>query len=100
MYDMNERIDGVEKGVSVLRADVSELKTDVSILKSDVSVLKADVAVLKTDVTQLKTDVAVIRSNYSTKADIAQLETTLFKWGFGSVIALAGVVVAAAKYIH
>jgi hypothetical protein len=79
MYDMNDRI---------------------ATLEHDLTVLKADVSVLKTDLAQLKTDVAVILANYSTKADIARLETTLLKWGFGSVIALAGIVVAAAKYIH
>jgi phage shock protein A len=100
MYDMNDRIDGLEKDMSVLKADVSVLKADVSVLKADVSDLKAAVAVLKADVAQLKTDVAVIFSNYSTKADLVQLEVTLLKWGFASVIALAGVVVASAKYIH
>lgn len=79
MYNMNERIDTLEHDLTVLKADFSALKTDVA---------------------QLKTDVAVILANYSTKTDLARLETTLLKWGFGSVIALAGVVVAAAKYIH
>jgi outer membrane murein-binding lipoprotein Lpp len=93
MIDMDDRIDGLEK-------DVSELKSDVSVLKADVSVLKTDVSVLKADFAQLNTKVAVIHSNYATKADIAQLEATMLKLFLGGLIAMAGMFVAAAKYLH
>lgn len=58
------------------------------------------IAGLKKDLSALRIDVAVIRANYVTKADLAGLEVTLLKWGIGSVIALAGGVVGAVKFIH
>ena len=35
--------------------------------------------------------------NSATKADVAQLETTLIKWFLGTAVAIAGVAFAAAK---
>ena len=90
---MNEQIGPLEKDVSILRIDTSKLKADMSLLKEDVSTLKKDVA-------DVKTDVAVILSNYSTKADLAQLELKLTRWCFGSVVTLAAVVVASVKFIR
>jgi hypothetical protein len=72
MYDMNDRIDGLEKDVSVLKADLAQLNTKVE----------------------------VILSNYATKADVAKLEATMLKLFLGGLIAMAGMFVAAAKYIH
>jgi hypothetical protein len=72
MYDMNDRIDGLEKDVSVLKADLAQLNTKVE----------------------------VILSNYATKADVAQLEVTILKLALGGFLALSGVIVAAVKYIH
>lgn len=48
----------------------------------------------------LERDVAVIRSNYSTKADLATLESTVLKWFIGTAITMVGLAFAAAKFIH
>lgn len=62
--------------------------------------MKTDVALLKTDVAELKTGVAGIRSNYATKADIIHIEATLLKWYVGSVFAMAGLLIAAVKFLR
>jgi outer membrane murein-binding lipoprotein Lpp len=96
-------VSDLKADVAVLKTDVAVLKTDVAVLKTDVSEIKADVSVLKTDVGVLKIDVAVIRSssaNYATKADIAMLEASMLKWVFGGFVSLAGIIVAAAKFIR
>jgi hypothetical protein len=41
-----------------------------------------------------------IAKNMATKADLAQLESTLLKWFIGIAIAVAGLAFAAAKYFH
>lgn len=41
-----------------------------------------------------------LAGNCATKADVAQLETTLIKWFLGTATAIAGLAFAAAKMIH
>ena len=41
-----------------------------------------------------------LAENSATKADVAQLETTLIKWFPGTAVAIAGVAFAAAKLVN
>ena len=41
-----------------------------------------------------------LAENSATKADVAQLETTLIKWFLGTAVAIAGVAFAAAKLMN
>ena len=72
----------------------------ITVLEDDMSAVKSDMATLKADVAQLKTDVAVILSNYATKADLRQLESTLLRWYIGSVFAMAGIMIAAVRFMR
>ena len=69
-------------------------------MKADVGALKTDVKALRLDVATLNTNVAVILSNYTTKADLMRLENLMMKLGFGAIVALASIVMAAAKFIR
>ncbi|MES2128479.1 MAG: hemolysin XhlA [Pseudomonadota bacterium] len=76
--------------------------------------MEARIQKLENEVASLITDVALIRSNYATKADIAELnakivalETNMVKWfiatAFGMsslMIALTGLAFSAGRYIH
>jgi hypothetical protein len=58
------------------------------------------ISTLGKDLSALRTDVAVIRSNYATREDLAVLEASLLKWGFGAFATLTGITVAAVKFIR
>jgi ABC-type metal ion transport system substrate-binding protein len=100
MEPLNQRTAVLETDLSTLKDDVAMLRFDIDVLKNDVSVMKADVRTLQRDVATLNTNVAVISSNYITKADLASLENAILKWGFGAVVTLAGIVIAAAKFVR
>lgn len=51
------------------------------------------IAALEHDSSSIKTDIAVIKSNYSTKSDLATMETHLIKWMVGTVLAAAALAV-------
>ena len=63
-----------------IETDVAVMKTDLAALKLDVGDLKTDVGALKTDVFTLQMDVGVIKSNYSTKADVSEAKATIIMW--------------------
>jgi hypothetical protein len=58
------------------------------------------ISTLGKDLSALRTDVAVIRSNYATREDLAVLEASLLKWGFGAFATLTGIIVAAVKFVR
>jgi hypothetical protein len=49
---------------------------------------------------KIETTTDGLAKNPATKADVAQLETTLLKWFIGTATTLAGFAFAAAKMIH
>lgn len=75
--------------------------------------MEARVAKLETTCQDLRESVAVMRSNYSTKADIAsvgkdisdvrtemaRVEATIIKWLIGTVLATGGLAFAAARFL-
>jgi hypothetical protein len=66
----------------------------------DMDDMNERIAALEKDMSSLKIDMAVVRANYTTKTDLAILETNVVKWIVGTATALAGVAFAIAKYIH
>ncbi|MGH9223090.1 MAG: hypothetical protein ACRD2W_04745 [Acidimicrobiales bacterium] len=86
--------------VAVLKADVGVLKADVGVLKIDVAVLKADVSGLKDDVSEIRTDVAGLkRDMVEVKVQLAKQVPTLITANVASMIGVAGLVLAAAKFV-
>jgi hypothetical protein len=78
---------------------VGRLEADVSQLKVDVSDLKADVWQLKIDMAEIKAKIDASFPHFATKADLLQLEVRMIRWMIGSWIAMAGLVVAAVRYV-
>ncbi|KJZ10430.1 hypothetical protein TW86_14120 [Halomonas sp. S2151] len=68
--------------------------------------LTARVERLETDMRSVREDVAVIKSNYATKTDIADLRAELHSclrqqtmWSVGTIIAMAGLVFAIMRFL-
>ncbi|PRD17379.1 coiled-coil domain-containing protein [Pantoea coffeiphila] len=74
MTGLKKDVGALQTDMTSLKKDVAVLQTDVAGLKKDVGVLQANVTELRTDMAELKSDVAVIKSNYTTKADLLNLE--------------------------
>ena len=86
--------------VRVLKADVAELKVDVAELKADVRVLKADVARLEVDVAEIRADVRVLKDDMAdVKVQLAKQIPTLILANIASMLGVAGLVLAAAKFV-
>jgi chromosome segregation ATPase len=96
------RIDAV---LATVRADIARIDGNIARVDADVAVIKRDVARLEASVMTMKVDMARmdavldgIQKNYATTADLlqlearlAQMETRLVRWMFGTFLALIGI---------
>ncbi|MBK0031999.1 hypothetical protein IBT47_06875 [Erwinia sp. S43] len=113
MQVLKQDVSALQTDMTGLKKDVAVLQTDMMGLKKDVGVLQADVNVLQTDMAELKSDVAVIKSNYTTKADLLNLENkfeglrtelhrslaTQTKWVVASQVGVLGLGLGLAKLL-
>jgi hypothetical protein len=81
-----QRGDDMEPRITRLEGFADECRRDIR----SVDVLLA----------RIETTTDGLARNSATKADVAQLETTLLKWFVGTATTLAGLAFAAAKMIH
>jgi hypothetical protein len=82
------------------RGDDNGLEPRVARLEQFVDECRKDLRSLDVRLTRVETLTDGIAKNMATKADLAQLESTLLKWFIGTAIAVAGLAFAAAKYFH
>ena len=61
---------------------------------------RRDIRTVDVLLAKIETVTDSLARNAATKADVAQLESTLIKWLIGTATALAGLAFAAAKLMH
>lgn len=121
--EMNTDRNGLAKEYDLanVRSDIAAVNSVLAVHSSQFEDLKAGLKavnskfdVLQDEVTVLKIDVAVIRSNYVTNADLANLEArmaslevSLLKWFIATWLAMAGSMLTAVgttfvivKFVH
>ncbi len=83
------------------KADIARLEADLAGLKTVVARLEADLAGLKTAVARLETIVARLEAELkaelkekATKADLANLESKMLRWGIGIAVGMTAIIVA------
>lgn len=92
--------------MDLMEARMIKLELAVEKILERLFAVERDLAVIRSNYTtkdqlaEVQRDVAVIRSNYVTKEDLAALEVRLIKWFIGTAVTLAGIVFAAGKWIH
>ena len=79
------------------KADLARLEADITGLKTVVARLEADITDLKTAVARLETAVARLEDKLeekASKADLANLESKMLRWGIGTAVGMTAVIVA------
>ena len=118
MSNLELRVGHLETDVSEIKSDlkdfrsetISEFKSLRSETASEFKSLRSETASefkdAKKDIENLKTDVAVIKSNYATKQDVAEVKTEMHSlarqmvmWNIGSIFTAVGVVFALLRYL-
>ena len=83
--------------IARLEADLAGLKTVVARLEADLADLKTVVARLEADITDLKTIVVRLEDKLeekASKADLANLESKMLRWGIGIAVGMTAIIVA------
>ena len=79
------------------KADIARLEADLAGLKTVVARLEADLTDLKTAVARLETIVVRLEDKLeekASKADLANLESKMLRWGIGIAIGMTAIIVA------
>jgi hypothetical protein len=84
---------GMEARVAKLEETMQGVREDLAVIKSNYAT-KADIADTKTVVEKVATSVANV------VAEIARTETSMIKWFIGTAVVLASLTFGAAKYFH
>jgi hypothetical protein len=77
----------IARRIGVLEHDMREVKQDIREMKSDISILKSDMAVVKSHM-----------ESFATKADLADLKSSLIQWMVGMMVSVAAIAFAIARY--
>ena len=79
------------------KADIARLEADLAGLKTIVARLEADITDLKTAVARLETIVVRLEDKLeekASKADLANLESKMLRWGIGIAVGMTAIIVA------
>ncbi len=69
-------------------------------METRVAKLEEHVGNIRVDVAHVRARVDAIETHMATKADVTTAESRIIRWLVSAAIAMAGLVLAAAKFIH
>lgn len=96
MSDLERRVGNLETDVRAIRDNLHTLVTDTAVIKSNYA-SKSDIANLKTDISELKTEFKTDIS--SIKAEIASANLTQTRWMIGVLLAAIGLVFSIQRFL-
>jgi hypothetical protein len=82
------------------RPDEDNMELRIARLEGYADECRRDIRTVDVLLAKIETVTDGLARNAATKADVAQLESTLIKWLIGTATALAGLAFAAAKLMH
>jgi hypothetical protein len=82
------------------RGDDDNMEPRIARLEGFADECRRDLRCVDVRLTKIDTVTDGLASHSATKADVAQLESTLIKWFLGTATAIAGLAFAAAKLLH
>jgi hypothetical protein len=82
------------------RGDEENMEPRIARLEGFADECRRDLRCVDVRLTKIDTVTDGLASHSATKADVAQLESTLIKWFLGTASAIAGLAFAAAKLLH